>query len=396
MITSILRQSNKQTKNILTIAIVIALGVFLRLLAAYRGHNFDFNSYLIVVDIFGSGGNVYQETNRYNYGPIWFHLLYMIDMFRIESIAFTNNFRLKISLFLTLIDFGIFIFLLRQYSMKIGVLFFLNPISIIITGYHSQFDNIAILLGLISIFLFATSSSLKASSPKKTISLILLGLSLTTKHILFIFPLWLAMKEKRFIDAIIVIFIPYAIFIAGFFPYLPDGADGIVRNVFLYKSFDNAPFWAMFSPNVIYNFIPRSVLMVLALIIFGFVTRRRPVLESLHFYLISLVVFSSAIANQYLAIPLASIAVYWNPGFALYSIVGTLFLFTDGSGLHLHLLQAILFHFTGHVDPTRIGTYNILVFILIIGFFSIFKGPIKLHYIRTLLKSCWAKLLKGI
>jgi hypothetical protein len=357
------RMQNARIRNALLAVLIVIIGIFFRILAAQRGHNFDVDSYLIVANIVSNGGNVYQETSRYNYGPIWFHILYFIDLCHIDGIAWTSNFRLKIALFLTAVDLGIFLFLWRHYSLKIGAIFLLNPISIIITGYHSQFDNLAILLGFFAAYFYMRSDS----RPAKIGSLVLLGLSLSTKHLLFLFPIWLAFKQKQKITALLVILIPYAIFITGFLPYLPEGAQGIIKNVLFYKSFNNAPFWAIFSPNVIYTFVPRTLLMILALLVVGFLVRRRTVLECLHIYLIALVVFSSAIANQYLAIPIASISVFWNWGYAAYSAIGLLYLAVAQDGLHLDFLREI-FNWKGGYG------YYILTFLLTVGFLMTFFG----------------------
>ena len=45
------------------------------------------------------------------------------------------------------------------------------------------------------------------------------------------------------------------------------------------------------------------------------------IFKSYLLYLIALVTFSSAVANQYLAIPLIAIAIYWNRFFLIYTIV---------------------------------------------------------------------------
>jgi hypothetical protein len=168
----------------------------------------------------------------------------------------------------------------------------------------------------------------KLSAKLKLVCLILIGLSLSIKHILFIFPFWLAFKEKSWSGKILVLLIPYVVFLGGFLAYIPEGLDGVMQNVFLYRSFSNGPFWALFSPFVVYTYIPGVILFILALFILGIFVRTKSSLYSLHIYLIALVVFSSAIANQYLAIPIASISVLWNWGYLLYTISGTLFFVT--------------------------------------------------------------------
>ena len=58
---------------------VILLGVALRMLLPDRGYNYDFESYRLVADVLSAGGNVYRETSRYNYAPLWSSILQGLD-----------------------------------------------------------------------------------------------------------------------------------------------------------------------------------------------------------------------------------------------------------------------------------------------------------------------------
>ena len=143
-------------------------------------------------------GNVYQETQRYNYGPVWFYILSFIDTLPFPMSDPLLSLRWKVTGFLSIIDIAIATCLYRWYGFKIATLFFLNPISIIITGYHCQFDNLAILCALISIKILDKNA--RIISYKTLLGLILLGLCLTIKHLLFLFPFWLAFKNTRWRD----------------------------------------------------------------------------------------------------------------------------------------------------------------------------------------------------
>ena len=314
------------------VPVVLIVGCILRISAAVYGHNLDIESWQIVAEIVNKGGIVYRDTTRYNYGPPWFHILHILDSFSVRIYPeIFNNLRMKIAVFLTLVDIGIFYFLYKRYSLSIASLFFLNPISIIITGYHSQFDNLALLVGLISVSIFSESES-KLS---RLVCLLGIGLSLSIKHILFLFPIWLAFKEPNFRNKLQVILIPYLFFLIGFLWYLPEGSQGILENVFLYKSFNNAPFWSMFFPNLFFNITSKMLLFILVLVFLGLYWRTRKPLDSLHLYLIALVVFSSSVTNQYLSIPVPSMSVLWNWGYGLYTLVASTYLSLHFDGLHL-------------------------------------------------------------
>jgi len=319
---------------------MMVLGTLIRLAVAQRGYNFDVASYRIVADIMTDGGNVYAETRRYNYGPIWFYILSFLDTLPFPITDPILSLRWKVTSFLSITDIAIATCLYRWYGFKVATLFFLNPISIIITGYHSQFDNLAILVALISIKTIDNENN--TVSNKYLCGLFLLGLSLSIKHILFIFPLWLAFKNTRWRDKLLTISIPYAIFLASFLPYLSKGADGILNHVFLYRGFANAPFWKGVAPGVIIDKIPIFILFTGTLLLLGLFIRSKKPLQSLFIYTVALVVFSSAVANQYLAIGLIAISVQWNFMYALYSIAATLYLLASSDGMHIKFFQHYL------------------------------------------------------
>lgn len=360
--------------------LLIITGSLIRLAIAQRGYNFDIASYRIVADIAAKDGNVYVETQRYNYGPIWFYILSFLDNLPSPISDALLSLRWKVSTFLTLIDIAIATCLYRWYGFKVATLFFLNPISIIITGYHSQFENLAILFALVSIKTIDNSEN--THSYISLTGLFLLGLSLSIKHILFLFPLWLAFKNTRWRDKLLTITIPYTIFLATFIPYLPEGGDGIMQHVFLYRSFSNAPFWVGSAPGIIADKIPVFFLFTGTLAILGLTLRTKKPLASFFIYTISLVVFSSAVANQYLAICIAGIAVQSNFMYLVYSFAGMLYLLASGDGLHIEFFQ----RYIGSNGNSSLIGYKELIFILFLGLIQQLLSKEKKQYLSCLLK----------
>jgi len=302
-----------------------------------RGYNYDIESWKIAADIMLHGGNVYGETGRYNYGPIWFNILHLLDSIPGTSPGNFLAFRWKVATFLSAVDIGIFLILLRQNNLIIAALFFLSPISIVITGYHSQMDNFAILLGMLAIFLLEFRRKISFWP-----ALLLLGLSLSTKHILFFFPLWMAFKEKRWSHKLLILFVPYLIFVSLFIPFWELGYKGILDNVLFYRSMNNAPFWNIFLPELVLQYIPPILFFFGILFLLGLAWRKKTNFETYYLYLIAVVVFSSAIANQYLAIPTSAIATQWNWLYTLYTLYTTVFLMVDWVGLSIGLMQKVL------------------------------------------------------
>jgi hypothetical protein len=305
--------------------VLIACGLDLRLGVASLGHNYDMESWFIVADIAGHHGNVYAETARYNYGPIWFSILHCLDVLaghRHEVL------RYLIAAFLSLVDLGIFLVLCRRVGRLAGVLFFFNPVSILITAYYCQFDNLAILLGLWSIHLFGDDFD-KSINGRKLGGLLILGLSLMTKHVFFLFPIWLAVKQKGHWQKTVVLSVPVACFLLGFVPYWAQGAGGITENVFGYCSFPGGYFYYFFDPPCFEYFCERRTLWYGLLVLLAFVCRTRNSFESLLIYTGALVAFEPVAANQYLAIPVALASVFPSTPFFIYTAISTFHLCSD-------------------------------------------------------------------
>ena len=129
---------------------IFLLGFSLKIVISQFGSNFDFEMWKLNLNLFQKGESFYNY-GRYNYSPFWIYLLNIIDHINIPYFESENIFRYKLIFILNLFDFLIFYLILRNYSLKAGLIFFLSPISIFISGYHNQFDNIAIFFGFLAI-----------------------------------------------------------------------------------------------------------------------------------------------------------------------------------------------------------------------------------------------------
>tara|TARA_Y100001970_G_scaffold251095_1_gene323509 strand:- start:157 stop:1242 length:1086 start_codon:yes stop_codon:yes gene_type:complete len=338
----------------------------------------DFASWQANLDLFKEGRSIYEFGN-YTYATPWIYTLYILDTLSfpaLENTKFVQNipgefYRIKIVIFLSFIDFLIFLLLFRNYSLKIGLLFFLNPISIIITGHHNQFSQYAILFGFLSILLYEN----KNINKRILISSLLLGISLAVKHILIFFPLWWAFKEKKIINKIIVIVVPYSIFILSFFPFLINEFQYVYENVLINWKREDGPFWGMFGPKIIHMYFSLQTLFSLLLVILGFLFVDKKLKESFYFYLMAVVIFSSMMYTQYLVIPLIALAVYWNWKFLLYTLLTFLLFLVDGDQLNLEFLRDI---FEWDLRATRIAFYPIIL-VLFIAFLEETIGKKKFY-----------------
>jgi len=324
---------------------VVILGLAVRMAFATLGSNYDMRSWFIVADITSHGGNVYAETDRYNYGPVWFMVIHLLDLI---SGGHHEVLRYLIAGVLSLADLGIFFFLIRFSGPVPAVIFLLNPVSIIITGYHCQFDNVAVLLGLWSVFLLGDNFETPVNR-RKFLGLLVLGLSLVTKHIFFVFPVWLAVKQKGFWQKTVVVVVPAACFLLSFAPYWGHARQGIMDNVFSYHSNSSNLFYQYFVPKLAQDCFGSNTVWYGLLALFAFFCRTKSAFESLLIYTGVLVAFSPATSNQYLAIPAALAAVFMNVPFGLYFLVATYHLCADVNGPHF----------------VRFGCYNDLAVIVL-------------------------------
>jgi hypothetical protein len=338
---------------------IFLLGFSLKVAISQLGSNFDFEMWKLNLAFFQKGESFYNY-GRYNYSPFWIYLLNIIDQINIPYFENSNIFRYKIIFILNLFDFLIFYLIFRNYSLKVGLIFFLSPISIFISGHHNQFDNIAIFFGFLAILLIEK----RKKNEIKYLGLFFLGISLCAKHVLFILPIWLAFKEKNYIHKFIYVAIPYFIFIISFLPYSLD-YKGIIENVFLYKSYNNGPFWGLFAPKVLHMYLPKISMFIFAMIFAGFIFLKCNVRYTFFYYLICVVIFSSGIFNHYFAIPLLAIAVLWNTKYFYYTLACISLYLLDSDALGLGLKIFINF-FEWDIRSTRI-LYHPIILLLFLG-----------------------------
>jgi len=231
---------NEEEKIIWAIILIILNGTIIRLFLAYMFFgNYDMSSYEIVADIIQRGGNVYAETNRYNYSPLWFTLIGFLKGIQLQFLPFPFHFVVRS--FLCGVDLFILLFLLliakeeKISKIKTALLFYLNPVSFLLTGYHGQFENLAILIMIIGIYSYLKLRNRPIGG--KIILWVFTTLSMIVKHNIFYeVIICLNFVVKRFWIKIFLFATSSLIFMLLFVPYWGIGSKGIIQNVFLYSS----------------------------------------------------------------------------------------------------------------------------------------------------------------
>ena len=306
----------------------LVVGVVARFAAATQGHNYDVDSYWIVAGHVDAGENVYASTHRYNYGPAWFLLLgglkQVADLFGEPVVAF----RFLVVALLTVVDLAIAAMLLRRFGRLAATLFVLHPISILITGYHSQFDNLAIGVGLAGMLLLERGDRDGAQRIGGwwAAGVGVLGLSLIVKHLLVVLPLWIALGQRTPARAAVMLVAPPLLLALSFVPFAAEGGDGIMANVLGYRSAGNAPFLTWLVPPLVQRHVTPLMFFGGAMLVLAWLWRRQPPVHMLLLYTAAVTIFTPGMYWQYLAIPAAATVVLVNAGYLGYVAVATLFL----------------------------------------------------------------------
>ena len=344
---------------------LIAIGILLRFFVMSKGYNYDFESYLVVGKVAADLKNVYANTGRYNYGPLFFIIQgTCYEIARVmPTIFFELSYRVMIVSVLIIGDLTITFLIKRKYGIKYALLFFLNPVSIYISGYHNQFDNLAVALLIMSMFFYNKDESFNKND---LFFIVFFSLSLMMKHICFMIPLWLLMRKNLPIKKKIVYsVIPVLIFLLSFVPFVlfdRKAMMGVLNNVFLYRSYNVAPLL-----KGLYDFVgmPESlyfVVFVLIMAVMGIITRCFDYDHQAFVYLICMVAFSSASADQYLAIPVASLAVLSKKTYWVYFFAGLIYFYVPYAKI-----ANIMVNYKDVIDSLNPLLYSMMCWILVIA-----------------------------
>jgi len=320
----------------LRIFIVVLVFFGLRSYFASLGYNYDMQSFERVAEIGMRGESVYTETNRYNYAPLWFYTLTAlkyVQTFFCGASTDVQSFHYWVAAYVSLGDLLLAICLV-QWSGRIGAFIFMlaNPLSILLSGYHSAFDTWAILWGFLAWRVWVGDGF---GARKYILAGFLLGISLATKHILLFLPIWLLFVPSVSWRAKVEFCgLSYGVLGLSFLPFLfdADNRAGIAAQVLGYNSADGIAFLPYLLKKILPTILSALILphfkyiFVSMLLVLGWLLRRREK-ELFFWYILAFVALSSAMATQYLIIPLLGLwALAGHRVASFYSIWAALFL----------------------------------------------------------------------
>ena len=327
--------SKKQAAIML--ALIILSGTLIRLfLAYYCFGNYDMDSYQLVTEIVSKGGNVYAETDRYNYSPVWFTLLGIFD--KIHNCLPILPFHFIVKSFLTGVDLLTLMFLLLITKIengpfiKISVLYYLNPISFLLTGYHGQFENLAVLMVVIGIFYYLKLKS--NPSGGKTLLWVFMTLGLIIKHIVF-YELIIGLHAtiKRNSIKVLLLSLSVTSFLLLLVPYWNTGRIGIIQNVFGYSGMNEINYGLTY---ITHHWFPQlKYIFIGGTCIFPFLLQRKDIVSRCLLGVLFFVALCTGISIQYFVLPIALGTLRPTGGFIFYSLLGALVILGNGNNLNI-------------------------------------------------------------
>lgn len=291
------------------------------------GYNFDLESWDIAGSLVLDGEAIYAHTSRYPYAPPGAYLLATLrglsDALGLHRVW---GFHLLLALLLAAVDVGIARMLWSSLGLGSACFYLLSPVGLLLNGYHTQLDGFALFFAL---WAWRAYRKAQQGGDVRTAwkAALLFGVSLSFKHVLFMFPLWLAAEALRRGDgwrrAAFHPLVAYGVFASTFGLYLlvfPESAPGILHHVFLYRGDVN---YGLGLLPALLRILSRllggpgnwsdvfghfSAVFLFALAALGAWTAKHRPESSLFLYLVGLTLFTSTMADQYFLIPLVACA----------------------------------------------------------------------------------------
>jgi hypothetical protein len=311
-----------QKYTIFILLLIVLNGTIVRLImaSAYYG-NFDMQSFDMIANIVTRGGNIYAITPRYNYSPVWFTILGFLKVqFPDASFYFVER------SFLCLVDLVTLVFLLlianhKKMSLsKTAMLFYLNPVSFLLTGYHGQFENLAILMVVIGLF-----AHLKLNQ-RPILGTVLLwffaSMGMFVKHSIF-YELIICLNTaiKRYWLKVLLFAVSVCFFLVMFIPYWSTGKEGIIQNVFKYSSYSG--YYGIVS---LFKLPQLKYLFIIGLFVFPLFLRGIDIIRQCLLGLLFFLAFTTGVGVQYFVLPIAIGTLCPSKGFLFYSLLTSAFI----------------------------------------------------------------------
>jgi hypothetical protein len=313
---------------------MLLLGTTVRLALAYGYYgNFDMGSWEINAHLGVRGLAPYAHTERYNYAPVWFYLLTFLKSFHTFVPAVPFHFIVRA--FLTLADLALLGCMLRlaktrQISPVTPVLYFyLNPVSFLLTGFHGQIENLAL------VPLFAALAFAPEKGKAAVLGFCSTAALLIKHNIFYAVTTVLRYASPRFLLNLFLMGLAASAFILSFFPYWESGKENILAWVVRYQAIEG------YGLTSFVNFKGLREICFLAAAIYPLCLKKKDVIQECLLAALFFLAVTTGIGIQYFVIPVLFAALRPSKMLLLYTAVATGFLF--GSPFNVHVAPFRIF-----------------------------------------------------
>jgi hypothetical protein len=311
--------------------------------------NWDSRWYAAVVAQLERGEDLFHGPTRYSYSPLWALFLRALN-----SVALPLGVPLHraagVVLFLADVGTALLVYAIARRTSKdtpmlasgAALLFFLNPVSVLATGFHNQFENVSILFLLLAVFCagarpqraheMSRGQVLRAGTRRSSVIVAALSGSLLVKHITAFHPLLFLRSRRRDGLSVAAGLAPYVVFALSFVPYWRTRQQ-MVKNVFGYRSMSETYGTAVLTEHGLVPQWAPSALFLVAAAVGVLAFRRLEVGRASLLLFLVLLLFLPGIAEYYLIWPIALGAVYRGAGFFVYTTVVSTFFLGSPDGL---------------------------------------------------------------
>jgi len=185
---------------------ILLIGLVIRLICLYffrNVNNYDLESYSLVGQLTLKGISIYPDVANLHHPYLPFFLYIEALTFYLGSLGGLGSFGtiVIIKIINIIFDLGILylVYLLSKKNLKTAFLYAINPVTILITTLHGQFDVIPIFFILLTIYLL--------QQKKELASILSFSFAVLTKTwpILFLIPIARKIKNKKLLILIIVL-----------------------------------------------------------------------------------------------------------------------------------------------------------------------------------------------
>ena len=313
---------------------LLAAAIRLAWLSAFRD-NWDMGTYRDFARFAGRGAGLYRDILSYHFAPA-----FALTLWGIGSVAGRIGvpFEKAVGFALLLAD-AVSAWLLYRISRDnfgrsvraacgVALLFFANPVSVFVTGFHAQFDNLSIAFLLAAVYF----AGRRAGPAPVAASL---SGSLLFKHVTWFHPLLFFRRERGPVwRSVAVALAPYAVFAASFLPYWKSRRV-VAGRFFGYASLAEDYGTAMLRrvPGVP-DWAPTALFVVATLAAVFFLRRLEPARACLLLFLVMLV-FLPGIVEYYFVWPIALGSLIGGAGYLVYTVLVSAFFLGSPDGLEL-------------------------------------------------------------